>query len=245
MSKELGGMTIHDWKGYKVRINKDGSYDRRYKASSELNNVRMARNTKSTEKRLRNDPVTSGAVKNTIHKLPQIKSEDRLTIPSILMAWIILAIILFALSIVTKAWAKQYEDAKVLSPFGNPVRFVPMVEKVEALEPVKMIPQACELSVKTKILLSNNPGFASDIKAMFTDDWTCVAELLSRESAFNPGAINPSSGACGLGQALPCSKMACELSDVDCQLKWVESYVLRRYGSFKESINFHDRNGWY
>lgn len=71
------------------------------------------------------------------------------------------------------------------------------------------------------------------------------AEIIAKESGFNPYAINASSGACGLGQALPCEKMGCDLSDVDCQLRWMKSYIDRRYGSPEQALNFHLLNGWY
>ena len=70
------------------------------------------------------------------------------------------------------------------------------------------------------------------------------AELIFRESGFHNMSVN-SIGACGLGQALPCSKMACELSDVPCQLEWVKNYVVRRYGTIEEALAFHDQKGWY
>ena len=56
--------------------------------------------------------------------------------------------------------------------------------------------------------------------------------MIVRESGFNLQAVNKVSGACGLGQALPCSKMNCPLDfkGADCQIKWVINYVQKRYG---------------
>jgi len=70
------------------------------------------------------------------------------------------------------------------------------------------------------------------------------AELIFRESGFHNESVN-SIGACGLPQALPCEKMACELTDVDCQLDWIESYVEGRYGTIDQALSFHDRKNWY
>lgn len=70
-------------------------------------------------------------------------------------------------------------------------------------------------------------------------------ELWRRESGLRPGAINKSSGACGLVQALPCSKLPCSLSDTECQVKWGTEYVSRRYGGFEQALAFHDKNNWY
>lgn len=72
-----------------------------------------------------------------------------------------------------------------------------------------------------------------------------LAEIVAKESGFNPYAVNSSSGACGLAQALPCEKMGCDLSDVNCQLEWMNSYINRRYGSPEQALNFHLLHGWY
>ena len=72
-----------------------------------------------------------------------------------------------------------------------------------------------------------------------------AAELEALEGGFDPGAINPSSGACGLPQALPCKKMGCSLTDIDCQLNWMKEYVGDRYGTVEKALSFRKTNGWY
>ena len=83
----------------------------------------------------------------------------------------------------------------------------------------------------------------------FGDELAEAKELLMRESGMNPEAINKTSGAAGLGQALPPSKMPCKLSqdwrDFACQTKWVKSYVAQRYGNFTNALAFHNENHWY
>jgi hypothetical protein len=66
--------------------------------------------------------------------------------------------------------------------------------------------------------------------------------LILKESNCRPNAVNPTSGACGIPQAYPCSKMKCALnnSGAVCQLKWMQSYVMRRYGSWDSALSF-----WY
>lgn len=128
-------------------------------------------------------------------------------------------------------------------PMPEPIS--PFIGVVHAQEPkvvVEPIIVTPKLSRKTEGCIKNNPGIAGKIKAKF-DDY--ALDLICRESSFNPLAINPSSKACGLAQALPCSKMKCELSNVDCQLDWIGDYVYRRYGSFENAIEFHNINNWY
>ena len=82
-------------------------------------------------------------------------------------------------------------------------------------------------------------------------------ELIKRESHCNPCAYNPGksdcnykgNAACGIPQALPCSKLrdvaGCSMTDAVCQLRWMVSYVMGRYGSWEAAIAHHDAKGWY
>lgn len=71
------------------------------------------------------------------------------------------------------------------------------------------------------------------------------AYIYMKESGNNPGAINRSSGACGLGQALPCSKMGCSLSDYACQDAWFTQYMKNRYGTWNNAKAFWDSHKWW
>jgi len=71
------------------------------------------------------------------------------------------------------------------------------------------------------------------------------AFIYAKESGNNPGAINASSGACGLGQALPCSKMPCSLSDYACQDNFFTNYMLSRYGTWANARAFWLRMHWW
>lgn len=72
-----------------------------------------------------------------------------------------------------------------------------------------------------------------------------LRKIIQRESGFNNFAVNPSSGACGLFQALPCKKMKCELGDVTCQIKWGLSYIKSRYGTPSKAWEFWQEHHWY
>lgn len=65
------------------------------------------------------------------------------------------------------------------------------------------------------------------------------------ESGNNPSAINAQSGACGLGQALPCSKMGCNLGDYSCQDTWFTSYMLRNYGTWANAWQHELNYNWW
>lgn len=69
--------------------------------------------------------------------------------------------------------------------------------------------------------------------------------IYNHESGNNPGAINANSGACGLGQALPCSKMPCSLSDYACQDAFFTSYMTARYGTWANAESFWQQHSWW
>lgn len=107
--------------------------------------------------------------------------------------------------------------------------------------------QQKKLSTKAKAHIKQQPVVAEKIKQVFGSEWAEATELFSRESSLNPQAINPSSQACGLVQALPCSKLVntCSLSDIDCQLEWGKNYIKNRYGSASIALAHSDEKGWY
>lgn len=75
-------------------------------------------------------------------------------------------------------------------------------------------------------------------------DWGYADFLVGKESGWNPNAVNRNSGACGLAQALPCSKVPGNpLNPVD-SLRWMNSYV-GRYGGWAGAYDFWMKNHWY
>jgi resuscitation-promoting factor RpfB len=85
-------------------------------------------------------------------------------------------------------------------------------------------------------------GFGNDAQ------FACLDQLWSRESGWNPNASNPS-GAYGIPQALPGSKMASAGADwatnPDTQIRWGLSYIRSVYGSPCSAWNHSLSSGWY
>ncbi|WP_433450016.1 transglycosylase SLT domain-containing protein [Streptomyces sp. CA-142005] len=79
--------------------------------------------------------------------------------------------------------------------------------------------------------------------------FNAFSKIVSHESGWNPTATNSSSGAYGLVQALPGSKMASAGSDWKTnpatQIKWGLDYMNSRYGSPVKAWAFWQANGWY
>lgn len=81
------------------------------------------------------------------------------------------------------------------------------------------------------------------------EDHAKAIYLIDRESDCNPTVRNPNSSAGGIPQALPYTKMGCPLAHTDeaaiCQLKWMQSYVTSRYGSWSGAVAHSKTKGWY
>ncbi|MEU6063337.1 MULTISPECIES: aggregation-promoting factor C-terminal-like domain-containing protein [Streptomyces] len=77
----------------------------------------------------------------------------------------------------------------------------------------------------------------------------CFSNIVDHESSWNYRAVNASSGAYGLFQALPGSKMSSVGADWQTnpatQIKWGLNYMNSRYGSPCEAWSFWQANHWY
>ena len=81
------------------------------------------------------------------------------------------------------------------------------------------------------------------------DDFTALVNLWNRESGWNVHCYNSSSGAYGIPQALPGSKMATEGTDYEnngeTQIRWGLKYIQGRYGSPSAAWQNFLNVGWY
>lgn len=80
-------------------------------------------------------------------------------------------------------------------------------------------------------------------------DYQALVLLVNRESSWNPYAVNKKSGACGLFQAYPCSKMAKYGKDYrtnyKVQVAWGMDYIKNRYGTPQKAWSFWQSHHWY
>lgn len=81
------------------------------------------------------------------------------------------------------------------------------------------------------------------------EQFQCFSNIVSHESGWNYQAVNASSGAYGLVQALPGSKMSSAGADWQTnpatQIKWGLNYMNSRYGSPCGAWSFWQQNSWY
>lgn len=69
-------------------------------------------------------------------------------------------------------------------------------------------------------------------------EWEALHTLVHNESSWQPRAVNPTSGACGLFQSWPCAKMGVPLDDIAGQARWGTAYIKGRYGSPSKALSF-------
>ncbi|WP_103534247.1 transglycosylase SLT domain-containing protein [Streptomyces sp. SM11] len=94
----------------------------------------------------------------------------------------------------------------------------------------------------------------ADVKAMArqmvpADQFQCFSNIVNHESTWNYRAVNKTSGAYGLMQALPGHKMSSAGADWQTnpatQIKWGLSYMENRYGGPCGAWSFWQANNWY
>lgn len=141
------------------------------------------------------------------------------------------------------------EDKETKPAEVKPEEAKPTVEKVQTWQDN---PQNCNQEVQYisetapfNCIDKPQPAPAPVAQAVPADDGSAKSFIYMKESGNNPGAINASSGACGLGQALPCSKMPCSLSDYACQDNFFTGYMQNRYGTWENAKAFWLSHRWW
>lgn len=131
-------------------------------------------------------------------------------------------------------------------------------------EVMKIINEKYSKPVEVKVSNTNTPStsnvqpssdyqsYAHDklIERGFSEyDFECLVNLWNKESGWNPNSHNSSSGAHGIAQALPASKMASYGSDYYTngyvQIDWGLDYIAGRYGSPANAWNHFLSKHWY
>ena len=93
-------------------------------------------------------------------------------------------------------------------------------------------------------------SYARELQGSTYGEWKCLQRLWYEESRWNYLSVNPDSGATGIPQALPASKMRIEgddyLSNPFTQVRWGLRYLGERYsGSACIAVAHKDKRGWY
>lgn len=115
--------------------------------------------------------------------------------------------------------------------------------------PVVIKPRPAKRAARTRTAPSYVSGTPKQVgyKLMLgywpSSEWTYLEKLWEKESDWDPNAVNPSSGACKIPQALPCSKI--KDGSLRGQILWGLRYIKSRYGSPAAAWRHSQRTGWY
>jgi len=104
------------------------------------------------------------------------------------------------------------------------------------------------IGAKPKTLAYSGGGTKSEWLAASNipqESWGYADFMVGKESGWNPNSVNKTSGACGLAQALPCSKVPGDPFNPVDSLNWMNSYVNGRYGGWQGAYNFWNSRHWY
>ena len=137
-----------------------------------------------------------------------------------------------------------------------------VLSEVVVKEPVNKIVQVQKVTSRSAVVDREIPaavsGTVADYQAYarqrcydygWTDyDFNCLVKLWNRESGWRVNAANPS-GAYGIPQALPASKMASAgpeyRTNYMTQINWGLGYISGRYGSPSSAWSHSQSRGWY
>ena len=114
------------------------------------------------------------------------------------------------------------------------------------------LPSPSPDTLPTDVDLDSNRGLGYQMLLEFgfdAEQWPYLDALWQRESGWNHLAENPSSGAYGIPQSLPGSKMAVVgddwRTDPETQITWGLAYIAARYGNPQGAWAHSERFGWY
>ena len=117
----------------------------------------------------------------------------------------------------------------------------------EAQEAASRAATRAEAPVQSSYTREQIQAIALDIVG--SGQFQCFSNIVEKESGWNHTATNPSSGAYGLVQAYPGTKMASAGADwrtnPATQIKWGLNYMNERYGSPCGAWDFWLVNKWY
>ncbi len=109
-------------------------------------------------------------------------------------------------------------------------------------------PSPSAVPIRRTATISDARAYA--LRELGAEQFACLDALVQRESRWRVDATNRSSGAYGLPQALPGSKMASAGADWRTnpvtQLRWMVAYLAGRYGgSACRALDHALTEGWY
>ncbi|MFF2030624.1 hypothetical protein [Arthrobacter sp. NPDC058192] len=153
--------------------------------------------------------------------------------------------------------AAKPAKAPAAAPAKAPVKVAaPAKAPAKAAAPVKVAaPKKAPAPAKAPVAVNDPAGAQAYAAAKLgsygwgAGQMPCLQKLWTKESDWKTTATNASSGAYGVVQSLPASKMASAgadyMTNYRTQINWGLDYVKSRYGSPCGALDFHLAHNWY
>ena len=117
----------------------------------------------------------------------------------------------------------------------------------------KKVVKTTKKTTKARIQKVNTAGketyinYAKEVGGYDDTQMSCLINLWNRESGWNPNSVNKSSGACGIPQALPCSKIKNKYgsNSWEAQIRWGIDYINSVYKTPCKAWNHFKSKNWY
>ncbi len=156
----------------------------------------------------------------------------------------------------TKGRAGVRTTTYTTSTVGGAVVDRQVVATAVTVEPVTQVVKVGTMELAAGVDISVSPGSAQEIGKQLAadrgwgdDEFACLLQLWDRESGWRVDAANTSSGAYGIPQALPGSKMASVAADwrtnPATQITWGLNYIAGRYSTPCGAWSSFQSKGWY
>lgn len=114
-----------------------------------------------------------------------------------------------------------------------------MVARERAIVPAPVTAPVANIDVKAYARARSDQMFGAG-------HWSALEALWARESGWNYRSYNRSSTACGIPQAMPCSKGGSNFrNDPQAQVEWGLRYIAGRYGNPSKAWAFWNSRHWY
>jgi hypothetical protein len=117
-----------------------------------------------------------------------------------------------------------------------------MIQPIKVDESLQPLPKA-DLVVEKEVPSGTHEEWMA-AAGIQPGDYASVEYIVSHESGWRLDAINPTSGACSIVQALPCSKIPGNWQNPIDALRWANGYV-SRYGGWRGAEATWRSQGWY
>ena len=153
------------------------------------------------------------------------------------------------------SWAAVYVDGKLSSKrrVGAKVLHRPVTKVVRVGTKAPVVQRPAVTAAPSYVASSGSAqSIARSMLSSYgwsSSQFSCLDTMWTRESGWRVNAENPSSGAYGIPQALPGSKMASAgpnwQSDAATQIRWGLNYIASRYDSPCQAWALWQSQGWY